>query len=89
MHAFLKSSTQIELDAAAFTRTVALACFLAFAVALFAFYHVPLVWALNADQTRTTSLLLLIPAQTLEAMPEMRSFVEKLANDSEVASAGE
>jgi len=35
-------------------------------------------WALDVEQKRTSAMLLMIPAEVMERIPDIRAFVEKL-----------
>ena len=76
-------STQLYLEATFSSRLAALFAFVACTLLLYQFSFAPLVQDLHAEQRRTTDLLLLIPAQTMETMHSVRSFVDKLASISE------
>jgi len=67
-------------------RLLVMLLFLALVLALFYLYLIPLVWELNAEHKRTTTLLLIIPGETMELMADLRAFVEKLADTSREAS---
>jgi hypothetical protein len=76
-------STQLYLESTFSSRLAALFAFVACTLVLYQFSFAPLVQELHSEQRRTTDLLLLIPAQTMETMHSVRSFVEKLASTTE------
>jgi hypothetical protein len=46
--------------------------------AMFVVYYNPMCWQLDADQKRTSAMLLLIPSEVMERIPSVKTFVQTL-----------
>lgn len=66
------------IDSYATVRVATLAAFLAICFLLFVFFYNPMCWQLDAEQKRTSAMLLLIPPDIMERIPSIRDFVQKL-----------
>jgi hypothetical protein len=51
-------------------------CFLC--VGMYVFFYNPMCWTLDAEQKRTSAMLLMIPPDILERIPSIREFVTKI-----------
>ena len=59
-------------------RDATLAAFIVLCFLLFVFFFNPMCWQLDAEQKRTSAMLLLIPTDVMERIPSIRAFVQKL-----------
>jgi len=59
-------------------RVATLAAFIILCFVLYVFYYSPICWALDAEQKRTSAMLLMIPADVMERIPSIRDFVARL-----------
>jgi hypothetical protein len=66
------------LDGLSITRVLTLIAFILACVLLFFFVYNPMCWQLDAEQKRTSAMLLLIPNEVFERIPSIRDFVQKL-----------
>ncbi len=80
------TAVEVSLRQVFSQRLLVMLLFLALVLALFYLYLIPLVWELNAEHKRTTTLLLIIPGETMEQMADLRAFVEQLADTSREGS---
>ena len=55
-----------------------LSAFLVLCVLLYFGFYNPMCWQLDAEQKRTSAMLLLIPTDIMERVPTIREFVQKL-----------
>jgi hypothetical protein len=55
-------------------------CVLTFA--LFAWYYTPLIWQMNAEQKRTSALLLMVPAEVMDGMVKLQRYFESMLQNS-------
>eukprot|EP00455_Lapot_gusevi_P030429 TRINITY_DN3275_c0_g1_i4.p1 TRINITY_DN3275_c0_g1~~TRINITY_DN3275_c0_g1_i4.p1 ORF type:complete len:570 (+),score=115.97 TRINITY_DN3275_c0_g1_i4:39-1748(+) len=68
-----------DLDSVFGLRVGLLIGFVALTVLLYAVFYSPLIWSLNTQNRRTSSMLLMIPADVMERIGSIRQFVDKLA----------
>lgn len=59
-------------------RIALLIVFCLLCVVMYVFFYNPMCWTLDAEQKRTSSMLLMIPSDILERIPSIRDFVQKL-----------
>ena len=78
----INNQAQETVNALFAARLISLLIFLVVTLIMFVFYFHPLIYSLNDEQKRTIAFLLLIPSEVMEKMPALRSFVEKLASES-------
>ncbi len=59
-----------------------LAVFCVLTFALFSGYYIPLIWQMNAEQKRTSALLLMVPAEVMDANSKLQRYVESMLQNS-------
>jgi hypothetical protein len=66
------------MDSYSAANKATLAAFVVLNFLMFVLFYNPMCWQLDSEQKRTSSMLLMIPADVMERLPTIRQFVEKL-----------
>lgn len=72
------NAVQDSIDSIQPARIGTLVAFIVLCFGMYVFYYSPMCWALDAEQKRTSAMLLMIPADVMERIPSIREFVTRL-----------